>query len=181
MAEKRESGPVLTNLIHEIDTLRYICGEVASISAEVSHDVMGFEKEDAATMVLKFRNGALATFLMSDRTPSPWIWEFATGETTAYPRSGQNVVRFMGTTGALEFPNLVLWHHGDKTPDWNHAIKQDEVPHKLGSAFISQIAHFCAVISGHEDPVITARDATESLKVTLAVFEAARTGNRILL
>ncbi len=177
----REAGPVLTNLIHEIDTLRYICGEVESLSAEISHDVMGFEKEDAAAMVLRFRNGALATFLLSDRTPSPWAWEFATGETPTYPKSGQNSARFMGTTAALEFPNLVLWHHGDETPDWKHAIKQDEMPHELGNAFTSQIAHFCAVISGREDPVITARDATESLKVTLAVFEAARTGKRILL
>jgi predicted dehydrogenase len=179
--QNREAGPVLTNLIHEIDTLRYICGEVESISAEVSHDVMGFEKEDAAAMILRFRNGALATFLLSDRTPSPWTWEFATGETPAYPKSGQNAVRFMGTAAALDFPNLVLWHHGDDTPDWNHAIKQDAIAHNLGNAFTSQIAHFCAVISGREDPVITARDATESLKVTLAVFEAARTSNRILL
>ena len=179
--KKREAGPVLTNLVHEIDTLRYVCGEVESISAELSHDVMGFEKEDAAAMILRFRNGALATFLLSDRTPSPWAWEFATGETPAYPKSGQNTVRFMGTTAALEFPNLVLWRHGNETPDWNHAMKHDEISHELGNAFTSQIAHFCAVISGREDPVITARDATESLKVTLAVFEAARTGKRILL
>ncbi len=179
--KKRQAGPVLTNLIHEIDTLRYVCGEVESISAEISHDVMGFEKEDAAAMILRFRNGALATFLLSDRTPSPWTWEFATGETPAYPKSGQNAMRFMGTTAALDFPNLVLWHHGDETPDWNHAIRHDQVAHQLGNAFTSQIAHFCAVISGHEDPVITARDATETLKVTLAVFEAARTGKRILL
>ena len=32
----RSSGPVLINLIHEIDTLRYLCGEVQSIFAKVS-------------------------------------------------------------------------------------------------------------------------------------------------
>ena len=177
----REAGPVLTNLIHEIDTLRYICGEVESVSAEISHSVMEFEKEDAAAMVLRFRNRALATFLLSDRTPSPWAWEFATGETPEFPKSGQNAVRFLGTAAALEFPNLVLWHHGDETADWNHAIKQERISHDLGDAFTSQIVHFCGVISGHEDPVTTARDATETLKVTLAVFESARTGKRILL
>jgi predicted dehydrogenase len=177
----REAGPVLTNLIHEIDTIRYICGEVESLSADISQDVMGFEKEDAAAMVLRFRNGALATFLLSDRTPSPWAWEFATGETPDFPKSGQNTVRFMGTAAALDFPNLVLWRHGDETPDWNHTIKQNRISHDLGDAFISQVAHFCGVISGHEDPVTTARDATESLKVTLAVFESARTGKRVLL
>ncbi len=178
---KWQAGPVLTNLIHEIDTLRYICGDVESISAEISHDIMRLEKEDAAAMVMRFRNGALATFLLSDQAASPWAWEFATGETPAFPKSGQNVVRFMGTAAALDFPNLVLWHHGDETPDWNHAIKQVEIAHQLGNGFTRQIAHFCAVISGREDPLITARDATESLKVTLAVFESARTGNRVVL
>ena len=32
--KKREAGPVLTNLIHEMDSLRFICGDMASISAE---------------------------------------------------------------------------------------------------------------------------------------------------
>ncbi len=176
-----EAGPVLTNLIHEIDTLRYICGDVESISAEISHDIMRLEKEDAAAMVMRFRNGALATFLLSDQAASPWAWEFATGETPAFPKSGQNVVRFMGTAAALDFPNLVLWHHGDDTPDWNHVMKRDEISPELDNAYVSQISHFCALISGHEEPVITARDASETLKVTLAVFEAARTGNKILL
>jgi len=110
--KKRKAGPVLTNLIHEIDTLRYICGEIESISAEISHDVMGFEKEDAAAMILRFRNGALATFLLSDRTPSPWTWEFATGDTPAYPESGQKYRALHGNsrgTGFPEFGSLAPW------------------------------------------------------------------------
>ena len=76
-----KAGPILTNLIHEMDTLRYICGDVESISAEISHKVRNWEKEDAAAIILRFFNGVIGTFILSDQTPSPWAWEFATGET----------------------------------------------------------------------------------------------------
>ena len=176
-----QAGPIVTNLIHEMDSLRYVCGEVESLSGEVSNGVLGFEKEDAAAMVMKFANGALGTFVVSDQACSPWAWEFATGETAAFPRSGQNAVRFIGTKASLDFPNLVLWHHRENTPDWNHAITPEEILGELNNAFAAQMAHFCAVIAGREEPRIDARDGTETLQATLAVFEAAKTGRRVSL
>ena len=179
--KKWEAGPVLTNLIHEMDYLRFNCGELESLSAEVSHKVWNFEKEDAAAMVLKFTNGAIGTFVVSDQATSPWAWEFSTGETPAFPKTGQNCIRFIGTKAALDFPNLTLWHHDGQTPDWNHAMMAEEMQHNMINAYADQIAHFCAVIQGKEEPRITARDATATLRATLAVFDAAKTGQRIML
>jgi predicted dehydrogenase len=179
--KKWQAGPILTNLIHEMDSLRYICGDVESISAEVSHEALNFEKEDAAAMVMRFRNGAIGTFVISDQTASPWAWEFATGETSFFPKTGQNAVRFMGTDAALDFPNLVLWHHRSNVPDWNHVIESEDMPHDLTNAYASQIAHFSAVIRGDEEPRITARDGTDTLRATLAVFDAAQAGKRVML
>ena len=88
--KKRSSGPVLINLIHEIDMLRYICGEVRSISAKVSRWVRNHPKEESAAMVMELENGVLGTFLISDVTPSPWTWEHATGENEVFPKSAQN-------------------------------------------------------------------------------------------
>ena len=176
-----EAGPVLTNLIHEMDSLRYICGEVESINAEVSHDVRNWEKEDAAAMVMRFASGALGTFVLSDQATSPWAWEFGTGETVFFPRTGQNSVRFMGTKAALDFPNLTLWHHGATAPDWNHAINPEEIALDLEDAYVRQIAHFAAVTRGEEAPIISAVDATATLRATLAVFDAAKTGMRVML
>ena len=174
---KWQAGPVLTNFIHDMDCLRYICGEVESLSGEISHEAMNVEKEDAAAMVMRFKSGAIGTFIISDQTASPWAWEFGTGETPAYPKSGQNSVRFMGTDAALDFPNLVLWHHNSSVPDWKHAIERQDMACELTDAFTSQIAHFCAVIRGQEEPRITARDATDTLRATLAIFEAAKTAD----
>ena len=89
------AGPILTNLIHEIDLLRFICGDIASVSAHVTHADQQFAKEDAVAISMGFANGAVGTFVLSDRTPSPWTWEMALGESVKFPRTGQNAIRFM--------------------------------------------------------------------------------------
>lgn len=179
--KKWQAGPILTNLIHEIDILRYVCGEIKSISAEISNNVNGFEKEDAAGLLMRFESGALGTFTLSDQTLSPWGWEFATGENAAFPKSGQNAIRFMGTKASLDFPNHVLWHAGDKSPDWTSPLQCESTPFVFEDAYIAQIEHFCAVIRGEVRPISDAQDAARSLRATLAVYEAAASGQRVML
>lgn len=180
------AGPVLTNLIHEIDLLRFLCGEITMVSAMVSHADMKLEKEDIAAMVLGFANGAVGNFLLSDRTPSPWGWEFATGENAAFPRSGQNAVRFFGTDAALDFPNLELWQHDRpaKTAvaveegggNWQMPLSKTVRDTPMIDAYIAQLEHLAAVLRGSEAPLITAADARASLAATLAVLTSATTG-----
>ena len=85
----RSSGPVLINLIHEIDTLRYVCGEVLSLSAQVRGGIRNHPKEETAVVVMELENGVLGTFLLSDVTPSPWTWEHGTGENAGFPKSNR--------------------------------------------------------------------------------------------
>ncbi|MGI9393387.1 MAG: Gfo/Idh/MocA family protein [Boseongicola sp.] len=179
--KKWQAGPVLTNLIHEMDYLRYILGPVDSVQAETSNEIQGFEKEDAAAILLRFASGALGTFVLSDQADSPWAWEFATGETRFYPCSGQNCIRFMGTNGALDFPNLQLWNSTEKTGNWYSPMAVEEFGLELGDAFTRQIDHFTDVIAGRAQPGVTAIDATQTLKATLAVLKAANTGTRVEL
>jgi predicted dehydrogenase len=178
---QRKAGPVLTNLVHELDVLRYICGEITSISAETSGVVRGHEAEETVAILIRFDGGALGTFLLSDVAPSPWTWEFATGENPAFPQHHQNVCRFMGTEAALEFPNLRIWHYGDGERGWNFAMRPQDISVPLGDAFATQCAHFCAVIKGEEPPRVSAEDAMKSLAATLAVFEAMDTGRRVII
>ncbi len=179
--KERAAGPVLTNLIHEIDCLRYICGEITSISAEMSNAVLGYEKEDVAACVIRFENGGLGTFILSDQSPSPWAWELGTGENLALPRSGMNGCRFMGTEAALEFPNLRLWRHKDGPATWDKRIDSEAISIPFEDAYIAQCRHFSAVIRGDERPRINARDGANTLRATLAVLESAETGQRIVL
>jgi predicted dehydrogenase len=111
VAWRREQGggPLLINLIHDIDNLRFICGEIEHVQAMTSNKVRGFAVEDTAALLLKFTNGALGTFTLSDATPAPWSWELASGENAAYPRQDQPCYLFAGTKGSLAVPNMALW------------------------------------------------------------------------
>ena len=179
--KERSAGPVLTNLVHEIDLLRFICGDMLAVSAEITHHDQNFEKEDAAAIIIKFANNAVGSFVLSDRTPSPWTWEMALGENTKLPRANQNTLRFMGTKGALEFPNLKLWSHPNKDGNWHDIIQFKEIETPFIDAYKAQCEHLCAVVLGKQLPIIDAKNGTRSLDATLAVFEAASKGERITL
>ena len=179
--KQRSSGPVLINLIHEIDLLRYLCGELVSISAKTRRGLRSHPKEETAAVLLEFVDGAVGTFLLSDVAPSPWTWEQAVGENPDFPKSAQNVYRFIGSKAALDFPNLVLWQHGDDHRDWIHEISPEPITVEFEDPYVSQCRHFCAVINGNEQPRITAVDAAKTLRATLAVFEAADKGTEIRL
>ena len=140
---KTAAGPVLTNLIHEIDLLRFICGEIKSVSAYLNRVDQNYEKEDAAAICMQFENQAIGTFFLSDRTPSPWSWEFALGENLALPKSSQNSIRFMGSKGALEFPNLVLWQHKSADGHWQDEIIPQPIETDFIDAYVAQAAHLC--------------------------------------
>ena len=175
------AGPVLINLSHEIDLLRFICGEIVSISAETTNEFQGFEKEDAAAAVMRFKCGALGTITITDRANSPWAWEFATGENTAFPVSGENCYRFFGTKMSLDFPRLTLWSNEREGGNWFAPIASKDINPEPADAFALQIEHFSKVARGLALPFVTAMDAVNSLRATLAVFESANSGKRVEL
>jgi len=175
------AGPILTNLIHEIDLLRYVCGDITAISAEITRHDQQFAKEDAVAISMKFANDAVGTFVLSDRTPTPWTWEMALGENARFPKSGQNAIRFMGTKGALEFPNLVLWAHADASGNWQDEIVPEVIETPFIDAYVAQCKHLCAVVRGTESPIIDAENGGKSLDATLAAVRSAITGRRIVL
>ncbi len=169
-------GPVLINLIHEIDMLRFLCGEITEIMAIRSNAVRGFDVEDSASVALRFESGALGTVLISDTAPSPWSWEQASGENhPIFPENDENPTRLFGTEAAMEFPRLRIWRH-DGAVDWNSPLSAEPVSLPKLDVYTEQLAHFARVIRGEETPIITGEDASRSLAVTLAVIEAADAG-----
>ena len=87
----------------------------------------------------------------------------------------------MGSTGALEFPNLVLWTYPEGIGDWRKETKPQSIETLFIDAYIAQCKHLCAVTRGEEAPIIDAENGTKSLEATLAATTSAETGNRITL
>ncbi len=177
---KKGGGPVLINLIHEIDMLRFLVGEIASIQAIGSNAVRGFEVEDTAAAVLRFANGALGTVVLSDATTSPWIWDFCAGEQDQYPRQNVQSHFIAGTHGSLSLPDLALWsYRGERS--WHAEITEEKTVVHKADPYTWQLQHFKAVIEGREAPLCSALDGLRTLQATLAVTEAANTGMAVNL
>lgn len=170
-------GPILINMIHDIDCLRHFCGEIAEVQAYGSAAVRGFEVEDTAAVVLRFASGALGTITLTDAAPSPWGWEAGSADNPGIAASGQNCYRFLGTAAALDFPNLTLWRGAGAEPaDWSQPLAAQPLPWGGHEALPRQLEHFLAVIAGSEAPRVSGRDGLATLAATLAVKEAIRTG-----
>jgi predicted dehydrogenase len=182
VAWRREpgGGPVLINLVHDIDDLRFICGEIASVQAATSSAMRGFAVEDTAAITLRFANGALGTVTLSDTVPAPWSWEMTSGEAAHYPQRPENCYLFSGTEGSLTVPKLELWcYDGEKS--WTQPLVKQTLDVPNEDPLVRQLRHFCRVIRGEEVPRITGADAARTLAVTLAVLDAARSGNAVAL
>jgi len=172
-------GPILINLIHEIDFLRFTLGEIVSIGAVTSNRQRGFQVEDSAAVVLAFENGAIGSFVASDSAVSPWTTEQGVGESVEFPFSGESSYRFMGSSGALEFPNLVQWSQANGAQDWNQPVQAQRLHTTTINPYRAQLDHFRDVICGAAPSLQTVEDGARTLIATLAVTEAAATGRRI--
>ena len=180
VAWRREAGggPVLINLIHDIDNLRFICGEIDSVQAMTSTATRGFAVEDTAALIFRFANGALGTATVSDVTPTPWSWELSSGENKAYPQRDGHCYLIAGSEGSLSLPKLEHWNY-DGHQGWWEPLLRESLTVEPVEPLAEQIRHFCAVIRGTETPITDAADAARTLAVIEAVGEAARRGSPV--
>jgi predicted dehydrogenase len=177
VAWRREpgGGPLLINCIHDVDDLRYICGEIAEVRALMSNSVRNFKVEDTLAVALRFANGALGTVTLSDTVAAPWAWEITSGEYAFYPQHPENCYFFAGTEGSLAFPQLELWKYEGRT-GWYAPLSREKIEVKKEDPQARQLRHFCRVIRGEEAPRSSGADATRTLEVVEAIRKAAMWG-----
>lgn len=180
VAWRRQSGagPVLVNLSHDIDLMRYLCGEVVAVQAMSSNMIRGFEPEETCVITLKFASGALGTMTLSDTVVAPWSWEMTTGENPAYPHTDQSCYHIAGTHGALSIPRLELWTNPDRR-DWWEPLNATRITAPKADPLPLQIRQFCKVIRGEEAPLVPGREGVQNMKIIDAVKRAASSGNTI--
>lgn len=177
---ERGAGPVFLNLIHDIDNLRFLCGDINAVQARESNAVRGHAVEETAVILIEFKNEILGSASVSDSVVAPWSWEMTTGENPAYPRTGETCYMIGGTHGSLAVPSLEIWNNAEKR-SWTEAIHRDSAEFEKEDPLVIQIRQFCKVVRGEEVPLVSGREGLETLKVIEAVKRSAATGERVVL
>ncbi len=168
-------GPTLINLIHDLDSLRFICGDIRQVYAQKSSAVRKLDVEDSISIMLSFENGALGSILASDTVAAPWSYEATTRENPYYFHADENCYHFLGSLGSLAFPKMELWRYaGADQSGWQYPIQKSRCEVTQADPLKSQLEHFGRVVRGEEKPITDGRDATRSLAVALAVLESTR-------
>ena len=175
-------GLTLINLVHDLDTLRYICGEITQVFAYTSSTTRGLEVEDSVSISLTFQNGAVGSVLASDTTVAPWSYEATTQENPYYFHAAENCYYFLGSAGSLAFPKMEIWKYVDeRRRGWQHVMQKSVREVVLADPLVAQLRHFCNVVRGTQSPIVDSRDGARSLAVALAVLESSATNCPVAL
>ena len=172
------AGPILLNLVHDVDLIRAIVGEIVEVQAITSNLRRGFEVEDTAAVLVRFAGGALGTFVLSDTAAAPWSWEMTSGEAPVYPRQREHCFHIAGTRGALSLPDLTLWRYGDRAGWWEPLERVSLTPEPV-DPLVEQVAHFRRVIRDGEAPRCSLLDGARTLAVIEAIARAGRDGGSV--
>ena len=171
-------GPILINMIHEVDAMRSLAGEIVSVQAQASSATRGFEVEDTVAITLRFAGGALGTFMLSDTAACPRSWEQTSQENKAYATYGdEDSYVVMGTHGSLSIPTMRLRTYArDEDRSWFKPFESSVVSMRRADPLALQMAHFAEVIRGTAAPLVSGRDGLMNLRVVDAIARAAKDG-----
>jgi hypothetical protein len=170
----RESGGgcLMINAIHDIDTLQYLLGPIAAVTAMQSTSDNPGNVEHLLVLNLRFRHGPLGVALFSDENASPYSYDNTVAAVTKFPRYPVDSLHLFGSHGSLAFPSFTL--HRQRNPDggWTDELELQNVSDAndaVDDPLIGQMQHFSAVIQGTEAPAATLDDALRNLAVVQAI------------
>jgi predicted dehydrogenase len=175
-------GPLMLNLIHEVNNLLMLVGDITEVHAKTSNATRGFAVEDTAAMIFSFANGAVGTFVVSDAAASPRSWEMTSSESSTDKSfdhyDDEDAYHLAGTRGSLSIPTMRLKTYPEPA-SWWEKFDSSTLDVDKTDPIANQIKHFAEVIRGEAKPICTGRDGLKALMVVEAVVESSRTGQPV--
>ncbi len=160
---QKAGSPVMINLIHDIDLLRFVLGEIVDVTGFASQAARLAGRVESGAVALRFASGACGTISFADVAPSPWGFEAGTAENPNIAATGQDMWWITGTKGAVSFPSIQLWSGAQ---DWSQVPQM--VAHETAETvpLVAQLDHFVDVMERQSPPLIDIRDGQRSLEIT---------------
>jgi predicted dehydrogenase len=154
-------GGVVLTLCHPFDYLRWLLGEIESVSGSTrSSGELGIQVEDEADVDLQFARGAKAAVHLSylERTAAHWLEiECANGKMHWDASDSILTVTRNGKQQTYSPPD---------------GFNRDQL-------FLAEMRHFIEVVKGTAQPVCTLADGRRALEIALAVHRSVAEGKPV--
>ena len=161
-------GAVMDHTVHLVDAMRWFFGcEITEVYAEVDNLFYPGEVDvdTAGIVLLTFENGVIASVDCSWSRP------------TTYPRWGHFKMDVVGENGFAVLDSMAQYftvysRHATRNPMWvNWGADSNQ----------AMIDEFVASIRENRPPAVTWKDGYEALRVALACYQSAETGQPVRL
>lgn len=159
-------GPLAINGIHEIDTVRFLFGEISLTKAILGRSNRRLTIEENITAIFKMENEVIGTLLISDNIPSPFNYEKTMDENLSFPSSDVNFLKIFGDKGAITFPSLTLYPY-EGSGDWFSIFTESSIDSKVKreDPLKLEMDHFIRIIEGKDTPLVNIDDALRNMVV----------------
>ena len=168
-------GSLMNQGVHTVDLMQWLLGDVASIKSNtriVNHKI---ETEDFTQSTIKFKSGAIATFIST---------------TCAYPGLGTEL-QVTGTDGSIhiEGDSVLVWKLRGERMDEEEAEMMEKfggkasgnsADHTIVRGHPYQVQDMVDAVREDRDPMVGPMEATKAVRIINAVYESARTGEEIV-
>lgn len=152
--------------VHDVDTLRYLFGEVASVYAAIGPKVRPeiSDQEDAISVALTFRSGMLGSIQVSTFFPMA-TYQTAFGFDIVCERGGV----------AYDAQDLTVTTHIEDQPP--HSVQLEH--NSADGAYDKEWSSFAAWVLRDETPVLTGEDGLRCVEILHAAYLSAATRDRL--
>ena len=166
---KRSGGVILDLSIHDIDYLRWLCGEVTRVFAR-GMTFAGVHGIDHVLLTLRFANGAIG------HVEGSW----------AYPSGNfRTFLEIAGDEGLLQLDNLASPLTLTMQHEPGPAAGEVPIPGGLlapnDDPYYRELKHFLDCLDRDDDFLVAPEDGLEALRIALAAIESERTGQPVEL
>lgn len=159
-ARRDLGGGVVLTLSHPLDYMRWLLGEVTSVSAMTARRPrLTVDVEDVAIMALRMASGALASISL-DYLEQP----------------ARHTLDIVGTEGTISWDAASGTAHARCNGDSTHLWVRPDRTFERNSLFVAELQHFLACVRGTEQPNCTLQDGVRSVTIAEAVLRSAREG-----
>jgi len=157
-ARKDMGGGVILTVIHEIDYLYWLFGNVKGvISISGKYSDLELDVEDLSASILKFKNGVIAELHLD-----------------YFQQPNSRKCKIIGTHGTItwdEDTNLVKVYH-IKNKRWKISLNQSKYDNN--QEYVDEIKHFLRCITKKEKSINDLKQGIDTLKIALAIKKSSK-------